>query len=138
MLRLLITILCLYSFPAFSQTLLYKNPCPAPSQSDTTYLAGIDAIRTALKSGKTITMSMSYLESGQIMEFFVQFSAIKASPNYASGLILMRPAITNEAQATVGPMSVGSADTLGNYRYGTVGGSVGSYSCYENAWWSHN
>lgn len=120
-----------------AQTLLYKNPCPAPAQTDPTYLAGVQAIRNAIDAGKFITMSMSYVENGQTSKFTVQFSAIKATTTYVSGLILLRPPINNDAQAISGnAIVVGSADSLGNYRYGTLGGTVTSFSCYENAWWA--
>lgn len=128
-------------FPSISQaqTLLYKNTCPAPSQSDPTYLAGVQAIRDAIDAGKTITVSMSYLEGGQYSKFTVQFSAIKASTNYVSGLIMLRPPLNNDAQAIAGTsLFVGSVDSLGNYRWGYLNGSsITSQSCYENAWWAH-
>lgn len=138
--RFLILAFILLASPASAQTLLYKNPCPAPSQTDPAYLAGMQAIIAAIDAGKIISLSMAYPENGQTSHFHVPWVIMKATSNYASGLMPIRPPLNNQAQAdgAVGQV-VGSADTLGRYVYGDSrsGSSVSTFTCYENAWWAH-
>lgn len=137
---LLLALALLAPSGAGAQTLLYKNPCPAPALTDATYLAGIANIIAAIDAGKRIHLSMSYAEGGGTSHFAVEITAIKATATYASGLLPMRPPINNypEAVSATGQF-VGSADTQGYYVWGDSrnGASVNKQSCYENAWWAY-
>lgn len=131
-------------------TLLYKNTIPAQSHSDPAYIAGVQAIRDAIRAGKRIHVSMQWTEAGSVADFTVQLTAIKFINNFARGILPMRPAIDNTARATrTNGLMPGSVDTDGMYDWGiylfgsdTWGTSTASSTLtstagpYEISWWT--
>lgn len=147
--RIVIAALCLMlSNVANAATKLYTNPCPAPLLTDANYLAGITSITNAVNAGSRIHVSMVFAESDgpggtlQNHTFYVELGAISIEPNFASGLLYVRPLINNLAQATnANGLVAGSLDTLGNYRFGQYifgqppGPAMADSGCYSTTWW---
>lgn len=133
-------------------TLLYENTIPPLPHSDPVYIAGVQAIRDAMRAGKQIHCSMQWTEAGGVADFIVQLTAIKFIDNTARGILPMRPAIDNTAKPVrTNGMMPGAVDTDGMYDWGiylfgsdTWGTSTAPSTLTSRAgpyvikWWAHD